>query len=60
MSDTLTEILLSCIKDAGIEKINKRTKEAFLKQYYFDGNYELMTRAEVKEALIADGVIEDD
>ena len=60
MSDTLTEILLSCIKDAGIEKINKRTKEAFLKQYYFEGNYEFMTHKDIKEALILDGVIEDE
>jgi hypothetical protein len=55
----LAQIFEEEIKKEGITKLNKRQKEAFLKQYYFDQAYEVMSMDEIKAALKMDGILSD-
>ena len=55
----LVEFVENAVKEADLKKINRREKEAFLKQYYISQTYDFMTHDEIMAALKMDGVIRD-
>lgn len=55
----IKEITEEAIKEAQLEKVPKKAKEAYVKQLYFSQHYEFLTREEVINELKLDGVIEE-
>lgn len=56
---TFKEFVAGVIKEADIKKINRREKEAFLRQYYIGQTYDFMTHDEVMAALKMDGIVQE-
>ncbi len=56
---TFKELIEGAIKEAGIKKVNRMEKEAFLRQYYIGQTYDFMTHDEVMAALKMDGIVQE-
>ena len=55
----ITEITNKAVKEAGLEKISRKQKEAFLRQYYFDRDYYFMSHDEIISELKSEMLMDE-